>query len=152
MDSNSIVNNNSELSGTIRWTTSSGLSAHNNSDLVGTIRWTTSPYDFAHFKVSANFRALMDIPSNLGCNHLFTTFFDQVEANTKSNNISKLTGTIEWIPSSGLFAHNSSDLGFGFNHHFVKAKNISDFVGSIGWTSSSGFATHKIINLAGSIR
>ena len=73
----------------------------------------------------------MDIPSNLGCNNLFTRLFDQVEANTKSNNIGKLVGTIEWIPSSGLFAHNSSDLGFGFNHHFAKAKNISNLTGSI---------------------
>ena len=105
---------------------------HNISVLAGTIQWTPIPGFTAHFKVSANFRALMDIPSDLGCNHLFATLFDQVEpkfdqveANTKSNNVSKLEGTIEWIPSSELFA-----------------QKISNLVSTIEWTISSNFAAH----------
>ena len=49
LNSNSIMNNNIELSGTIRWTTSSGLSAYNNSDLACTIWWTTISPFLAHY-------------------------------------------------------------------------------------------------------
>ena len=86
-----------------------------------------------------------------------------------AHKLSDFTGSIRWTTSLGIFAHNSSnlgfeynhhfarannssDIGFGYNHHFARTYNLSDLAGTIEWTPGSGFFAHKNSNFASSKR
>ena len=75
-----------------------------------------------------------------------------LNSNSTVNKLSDFASSKRWTTSSGIFAHNLSNLDFGFNQSFAESNNISKLTGSKGWTSSSGFFAYKNSNMLSRIQ